>query len=354
MTVASTESIALAVPFVAGAFVLLLALLQIRSLLDLVDSRRYRQYWAAAGILISCFFVGYLVAAWLLLTAHQSLLVPVTGAFSLLGAVFAFLVVSSGERTIDELVRSRDELERREEEFERLYEVTDVLNRILRHNLRNNMNVILGRSDMLDDGGGSTEHVDAIKDEARRLVEIGEKARAIHDTLDAEVATEVRPAESFVSPAVSQVREEFPDASVTIEAEDDHWVAAGALFETAVENVLDNAVRHNEGTATVTARIDATDDGSVTVSIADDGPGIHPYEIEAIREHRETPLQHGSGLGLWLASWIVEQYDGEISFADNEPTGTIVTLRLPRAEPPSPDGVEAGEQVGPGTESASD
>lgn len=350
----STESIALAIPFLIGALVLLLALVQIRSLLGLVDGRRFRQYWTAAGVSIACFFVGYLVAGWLLLTAHRSLLVPVTGAFSLLGAVFAFLVVSSGERTIGELVRSRDELEQREEEFERLYEVTDVLNRILRHNLRNNMNVILGRSDMLDDGGGSTEHVDAIKDEARRLVEIGEKARAIHDTLDAEVATDVRPAESFVSPAVSHVREEFPDASLTIEAEDDPWVAAGALLETAVENVLDNAVRHNDGTASVTATIDAADSDSVTVSIADDGPGIHPYEIEAIREHRETPLQHGSGLGLWLASWIVEQYDGEISFADNEPTGTIVTFQLPRAEPPSPEGVEAGGPAATGTESAGD
>src|SRR6056297_1065846 len=100
---------------------MLFTLLQVRSLLRLLEGRRYRQYWAAAGILIGCFFVGYLVAAGLLLAGNQSLLVSITGAFGLLGAVFAFLVVTVGERTIDDLLRSRDELEQREEEFERLY-----------------------------------------------------------------------------------------------------------------------------------------------------------------------------------------------------------------------------------------
>lgn len=351
----NATTVAIVAPYVAGALVLLFALMQVRSLLRLLEGRRYRQYWAAAGILIACFFLGYVIAAALLLTGSQSLLVSITGAFSLLGAVFAFLVVTVGERTIDDLIRSRDELERREEEFERLYEVTDVLNRILRHNLRNNMNVILGRSDMVrNDDNGASEHVDAIQAEARKLVEIGEKARAIHDTLDAEVKADVRPVETFVSPVVADVREEFPNASIAVDAEDDLWVEAGALFETAVENVLDNAIRHNEGTARVTVSIAATAEDGVAVAIADDGPGIHPYEIQAIREHRETPLQHGSGLGLWLSSWIVDQYDGEIAFDDNEPTGSVVTLTLPRAAPPSTEEVESETDAGTGVESASD
>lgn len=338
----NAELLAFAVPFLVGAVVLLLALVQVRSLLGLLEGRRHRQYWSAAGALIAVFVLGYAAAAGVLLSGNHSLLVPLTGAFSLLGAIFAFLVVTTGERTIDELVRSRDELERREEEFERLYEVTDVLNRILRHNLRNNMNVILGRSDMLHEDGGDTEHVDAIKGEARRLVEIGEKARAIHDTLDAEMEAKVRPVEAFVSPVAADVRETFPGAEITVDRADDAWVEAGALFETAVENVIDNAVRHNDGDASVTVRIESQGD-VVAVAVADNGPGIHPYEVEAIREHRETPLQHGSGLGLWLASWIVDQYDGDITFAANEPRGSVVTLELPRAEPPTGDatGTEA-------------
>lgn len=347
MTVVSAETIALVTPFLLGASVLGFALVEVRSLFELLQDRRYRQFWIAEAILLAVFLLAYLVAAVLLLAGYRSLLASLTGAFALLGAVFAFLVVSIGERTIDELVRSRDELERREEEFERLYQVTDVLNRILRHNLRNNMNVILGRSDMIDESTEESEHVDVIQAEARRLVEIGEKARAIHDTLDAEVTADVRPAETFVAPAVATVEEEFPGATLAVETGEESWVEAGPLFETAVENVLDNAVRHNEGTPTVTVDIEITGD-DVAVRVADDGPGIHPYEIQAIREHRETPLQHGSGLGLWLASWIVDQYDGAITFEDNEPSGTVVTLTLPRAMPPSPScvGAEGSETVG--------
>jgi signal transduction histidine kinase len=205
---------------------------------------------------------------------------------------------------------------------------------------------------MIDEEGEESEHVDAIQSEARRLVEIGEKARAIHDTLDAEVTADVRPAETFVAPAVVTVEEEFPDATVTVQTEVGSWVEAGPLFETAVENVLDNAIRHNAGSPTVTVEIAVSGD-DVAVRIADDGPGIHPYEIQAIREHQETPLQHGSGLGLWLASWIVEQYDGAITFEDNEPSGTVVTLTLPRAVP-SPQAAESHEGVGTESESAGD
>jgi signal transduction histidine kinase len=71
----------------------------------------------------------------------------------------------------------------------------------------------------------------------------------------------------------------------------------------------------------------------VEITVADDGPGIPDIELDVLAENQETPLKHGSGLGLWLIDWLVDHLDGELTFESREPRGTIVTVRLPR-EPP--------------------
>ena len=53
-------------------------------------------------------------------------------------------------------------------------------------------------------------------------------------------------------------------------------------------------------------------------------------ELDALRANRETPLEHASGLGLWLTSWIVDFADGDVTYAVDD--GTTVTLELPVAD----------------------
>ena len=68
--------------------------------------------------------------------------------------------------------------------------------------------------------------------------------------------------------------------------------------------------------------------GAVEVEIADNGPGIDPVEWEVVTREREvTQLSHGSGLGLWLVTWLIEDYAGELDYTSTE-NGSIVTVRL--------------------------
>ncbi|MFC6977001.1 ATP-binding protein [Halomicroarcula sp. GCM10025709] len=62
----------------------------------------------------------------------------------------------------------------------------------------------------------------------------------------------------------------------------------------------------------------------------DNGPGIPDQELETINQGEETPLQHGSGLGLWIVYWTVSLYGGEVTFVNNSPRGAAVILSLPR------------------------
>ncbi|OYR71958.1 hypothetical protein DJ78_03990 [Halorubrum ezzemoulense] len=48
-------------------------------------------------------------------------------------------------------------------------------------------------------------------------------------------------------------------------------------------------------------------------------PGSIPdHELRCFRERGETPLAHGSGLGLWLVRWIVESAHGTVEFANDD------------------------------------
>jgi len=74
------------------------------------------------------------------------------------------------------------------------------------------------------------------------------------------------------------------------------------------------------------------DDETVTVRVADDGPGIPDRQKASVFERGEKgPTSSGTGLGLYLVGALVDSYDGEIDVRDNDPRGAVFEVRLPRA-----------------------
>lgn len=63
------------------------------------------------------------------------------------------------------------------------------------------------------------------------------------------------------------------------------------------------------------------------IKIIDNGPGIPPNELTVLERGREDALAHGSGLGLWIVTMVVEEIDGTITYDTGE-DGTTITLRL--------------------------
>lgn len=104
----------------------------------------------------------------------------------------------------------------------------------------------------------------------------------------------------------------------------------------ALANVADNAARHATGTVTFSL---AECDGTVVLTVADDGPGIPAEHRERIFE-RFTRLDDarnvdtgGAGLGLAIAREIVERHHGTITVdPDNQP-GACVVMTLPVSGP---------------------
>ncbi len=99
--------------------------------------------------------------------------------------------------------------------------------------------------------------------------------------------------------------------------------------------LLDNALRYTpDGTVDVSI---ADDGGDAVLRVADEGIGIAVSELPHVFErfYRGDAARRieasGSGLGLPIARWIVERHRGEITLDSRLSHGTLVTVRLPKA-----------------------
>ena len=211
-----------------------------------------------------------------------------------------------------------------------------VLNRVLRHDLRNEVNVIQGHADLLLEQNVTAEakeHARVIRRKAETLVDLGEQTRKIDYTLHSTDGVE-KPLEitGSIHDRLDTVQEEFPGAIVKRDLPDEQWVLADDLINSAILNIVDNAIEHNDRVVPqISVSVEyVTVDGVdyVEVSVADNGPGIPESERRVFTEGTETPLSHGSGLGLWLVEWIVTRSNGHLCFEENDPRGTTVRVRL--------------------------
>ncbi|OSP11161.1 PAS domain-containing sensor histidine kinase [Halorubrum ezzemoulense DSM 17463] len=208
-----------------------------------------------------------------------------------------------------------------------------VLNRVLRHDLKNDTNVIGGYADLLRDhvDEEGDPYLDVIDRKVQTLTHLSDQAREIDVALHSDAdKTEIDLAE-LVDRLCESLGSSFPRATVTVTVPDSAVVAADELLESAVRHVLENAVVHNDDDDPHVEATVVADGDRCRLDVADDGPGIPPVERTVFSEARETALEHASGLGLWLVHWIVTESGGDLEIDTREPTGTVVRMWLPRA-----------------------
>ncbi|MBO4246774.1 PAS domain S-box protein [Halomicrobium sp. IBSBa] len=224
-------------------------------------------------------------------------------------------------------LRDITERERRREELDLLRQV---FARVLRHNLRSELSIIMGNTEVVMEEleGPNRELAGTVLERGRRLEETARKARAIESVLDSEAGRTTQRVEQVVDRAVTAVEDEHPEAVIETDGSSSLSVRAHPNLVVAVENLVDNAVEHGEALGTCDARVEVESDrDGVSLSVVDGGPGLPECERKALNQESETPLEHGSGLGLWLVNWIVERSGGALGF-DHTDGRTTVTIEL--------------------------
>lgn len=216
----------------------------------------------------------------------------------------------------------------------------DVLNRVLRHNLRNALNVVLGRASRLKNAVEETtvrSQANVIQGQAADLLEISEKAGTVQRIFDRDNDNgSTRDIEALLADCMPAIEADYPEASITWTAPKGVHVQADDYLELAIREAIDNAVVHNDANVpevavSVTPPAEHDDGYWVEVVIADNGTGIPVDEWAMIERGEETSLIHGSGIGLWLIRWVVASFGGEVTIDDNEMGGSTVVLRVPAA-----------------------
>ncbi|NGM67702.1 PAS domain-containing protein [Natronolimnobius sp. AArcel1] len=213
----------------------------------------------------------------------------------------------------------------------------EILNRVVRHDVRNDMAIVLGWGEMLE------EHVDDegeaylrnILDSGEHIVEVTEIARDYVEALSSNDELTVEPVSlcSVLETELSLREESFPEATFVLEDTlPDSEVAANGMLSSVFRNLLNNAVQHNDKDNPVVELSCEIRTDTAVVRIADNGPGIPDEQKDVIFGKGEKSLgSPGSGIGLYLVQTLVSQYGGEVWAEDNDPTGTVFVVKLARA-----------------------
>jgi len=208
-----------------------------------------------------------------------------------------------------------------------------VLNRVLRHNIRNDVNVAAGHLDRLAERLPDDDpSLRIVRDRLDGILELSDTARRIERVADADRTDTVTfDLADVLTDCIERLRRTHPDAEIHVTLPERAPVVGHELLPHAFENVLENAIEHNDAHHPHVA-VDLTPperDGSrFVVRITDDGPGLPPVERQVLRTAEETQLSHSTGLGLWLTNWIVRGSSGRVD-VDGADDGTTVVIELP-------------------------
>lgn len=239
-----------------------------------------------------------------------------------------------GGETVGHAYLLRDVTERQTHE-QRL----NVLNRVLRHNLRNELDAIRGFAEALERPPPDTDRTELageIQETATDLAALGATLAQAERLLDAE-RPNAEPVDvaALTRQVLATISDVYPEVSSTISTSEPTTVVRTdrGVLETILRETIENAFEHNDSdTPTVEITVTDEDPGAV-IDVADDGPGIPNRERAVLLEGEETPLRHGSGLGLWLVYWGVARLAGDLEFHQNEPRGSVVSVRIPDQNP---------------------
>jgi histidine kinase len=217
------------------------------------------------------------------------------------------------------------------------------------HELRTPIAVIRGYTDMLDRWGKTDEAVldesiAALKSESEHMHDLVEqllflaRGDAGRNTLTktqfnlARITSEVCE-ESEMIDFSHRYTLKFDQSALT----DNRYqvLADAAMIKQSIRIIVQNAARYSASQTTISFNV-SCDENTVRVSVEDEGMGMseaaatHIFERFWRADNARIESNEGSGLGLSIAKWIVDNHDGSIEVLSREGIGTRFTIVLPR------------------------
>ncbi|QZP39676.1 HAMP domain-containing protein [Halobaculum magnesiiphilum] len=243
-------------------------------------------------------------------------------------------------RQFEEIQATKRALEASNEELAERSTMIDVLNRVLRHNVRNDVNVIAGRvrsvAEDVDDEQTRAE-LEKVHETAWALATLSDRTKRIKNLVAAGDA-ERRSIDiaAKLSVEFDGLRAAWPDSAVVLEVDDSSPTVAGVpTLPTAVADVVEEVIEHNDGRVEIEVEItrestdgpDRNPNGSgrnpVVLEVTDNRDGLPDMDAEAVMRGEVTPKKHAEGLALWCLEWTVNKSDGDLVVDTDDSTFEI-------------------------------
>ena len=230
-----------------------------------------------------------------------------------------------------------------------------LLNRILRHEVLNGLNVVRGYARLVGEGADRSADGGAATDAARTIERSADRINDAADELtrlSRPGGTDAVDVAAVLETCVADARERYPHADVRFDdATDGPAAVATRRVESLFGELVSNAVEHNDAE---TPRIDVTvtcDWDAVTVTVADDGDGLPDRQrrilLDGTLPEYDDP---GSGFGLTIVRLLATESDADVAVTpgiDGAGVGIELTFRRHRAPDGAPTGsLDAGVPVG--------
>ncbi len=217
------------------------------------------------------------------------------------------------------LARNISKRKKAEEEIKDLTETIRILNKILRHDILNDLTLLLNIVDSCN--GGDEKMKKNIFATINKSASLIERMRELEQAVTSGKSLR----QCTVLEIVGCVIRNYPQIEFRVKG--DCTVLADEALNSVIDNIVRNAIVHGK-----TKRIDITlkeNKEYCKIKIADYGIGI-PDNIK--KRIYDEGFSYGevrsSGIGLFIAKKVVERYGGEISVDDNKPNGAVFVLKF--------------------------
>jgi len=205
----------------------------------------------------------------------------------------------------------------------------ETIDRVLRHNLRNEMNVIQGRAEVIssETSGEVAQSAAKIIGTSERVMELAEKERKVTELLLEDPVEKEVIIKTALQRVVGTVESEYPEAIIRIKCPEDVTVRATEKVEEALIELVENGIIHDDSDSPEVAITVTRSDSTTHIDIADTGPQIPETEQNILEGNAEqTAVSHGTGIGLWLVKLVITRSGGTITVNENTPTGNVVRI----------------------------
>lgn len=203
----------------------------------------------------------------------------------------------------------------------------------LAHEIRNPLNAIQGAASYISKnyrGRLISEFLHIIREEVSRINVLTTALLNFAKPLESKPSmTDIN---EVAKETISLISPEFDDRGVTLETDLAKGIPSSLFDRNQIKQVIINFMLNALDASEEGRKVRVSTrnpDGSLVLSVTDEGKGIREEEIEHIFRPFYTTKTKGTGLGLAIAERIAEEHGGRIEVVSAEGKGSLFSLHLP-------------------------